>query len=67
MSLGEPALGSVSKVESSGLQRDLVYEPKCGGRGGVAGSQPVGTAVHSSSNNFEYLTLYLTYGRERPY
>jgi hypothetical protein len=26
----------------------LVYEPKCGGRGGVAGSQPMSTAVHRS-------------------
>jgi hypothetical protein len=25
----------------------LVYEPKCGGKGGVAGSQPMSTAVHS--------------------
>jgi hypothetical protein len=24
----------------------LVYEPKCGGRGEVAGSQPMSTAVH---------------------
>jgi hypothetical protein len=24
----------------------LVYESKCGGRGGVAGSQPVSTAMH---------------------
>ncbi len=29
----------------------LVYEPKCGGRGGgVAGSQPISTAVHRSPN-----------------
>jgi hypothetical protein len=28
----------------------LVYEPKCGGRGGVAGSQPMSTAVHRSPN-----------------
>jgi hypothetical protein len=28
----------------------LVYEPKCGGEGGVAGSQPMGTAVHWSPN-----------------
>jgi hypothetical protein len=30
-----------------GLQRDvaLVYEPKCGERGGVAGSQPMSAAV----------------------
>ncbi len=24
----------------------LVYEPKCGGKGGVAGSQPMSTDVH---------------------
>ncbi len=28
----------------------LVYEPWCGGRGGVAGSQPMSTAVHMSPN-----------------
>ncbi len=28
----------------------LVYEPKCGGRVGVAGSQPMSTAVHRSPN-----------------
>ncbi len=28
----------------------LVYEPKCGGRGGIAGSQPISTAVHRSPN-----------------
>jgi hypothetical protein len=45
-------------LSARGLQRDVVcldrpippsYEPKCGGRdggGGVAGSQPMSTAVH---------------------
>jgi hypothetical protein len=28
----------------------LVYEPNCGARGGVAGSQPMSTAVHRSPN-----------------
>ncbi len=28
----------------------LVYEPECGGSGGVAGSQPMSTAVHRSPN-----------------
>ncbi len=28
----------------------LVYEPKCGGRWGVAGSQPMSTAVNRSPN-----------------
>ncbi len=28
----------------------LVYEPICGGRGGLAGSQPMSTAVHRSPN-----------------
>ena len=27
-----------------------LYEPKCGGRGGVAGSQPMSTAEHRSPN-----------------
>ncbi len=44
----------------------LVYEPKCGG-GGVARSQPMRTAVHSTWHgaqiNFGDLTPYLTYGR----
>ncbi len=48
-----------------GLQRDvvylgpdLVYEPKCGGSGGVAGSQPMSTGAQI---NFGGLTPYLTY------
>ncbi len=28
----------------------IVYEPKCGGRGWVAGPQPIGTAVNRSPN-----------------
>jgi hypothetical protein len=34
--------------------------------GGVAGSQPMRTAVHNAHGaqiNFGYLTIYLTYGR----
>jgi hypothetical protein len=49
-------------INAGGLQRDvvfpwltnsaLVYEPECGGggRGGVAGSQPMSTAVHRKPN-----------------
>ncbi len=40
----------------------LVYEPKCGGMGGVAGHQLLSTAVHRSPINFGDLTPYLTYG-----
>jgi hypothetical protein len=40
----------------------LVYEPKCRGRGGVAGSQPMSAGVHRSPNIFGDLTPYLTYG-----
>jgi hypothetical protein len=36
----------------------LVYEPKCGGREGVPGSQPMSTAVRRSPNK---LTPYITY------
>ncbi len=36
----------------------LVYEPKCWGREGVAGSQTMSTAVHRSPNK---LTPYITY------
>ncbi len=39
----------------------LVYEPKCGGRVGVARSQPMSTALY-----FGYLTPYLTYSSEWP-
>jgi hypothetical protein len=42
----------------------LVYEPKCGGSGGVAESQPMSTAVHNAHGaqiNFVDLTPYLTY------
>ncbi len=35
---------------------DLVYEPKCGG-GGVAGSQPMSTAVHRSPNKLRRSNL----------
>ncbi len=42
-----------------------VYESKCGGRGGVAGSQPMNTAVHitwhGAQVNFGDLPPYLTY------
>ncbi len=36
----------------------LAYEPNCGGRGGVAGSQPMSTAVHMAPKyvNFGDLT-----------
>ncbi len=30
----------------------VVFEPKCVGRGGVAGSQPMSTAVYKSPNKF---------------
>jgi hypothetical protein len=47
------------QLRAGGLQRDclcwltnsaLVHEPECGGEGGVAGSQPMSTAVHGSPN-----------------
>jgi hypothetical protein len=34
----------------------LVYEPKCGGRGGVAVSQPMNKAVHRSPNQENWRT-----------
>jgi hypothetical protein len=41
----------------------LVYEPKCEGRGGVAGSQSMSTAVHRSQNKLwisnSILNLYV--------
>jgi len=40
----------------------LVYEPKCGGRGRVAGSRPMSTAVHVEEPKlWGSLTAYLTY------
>jgi hypothetical protein len=46
----------------------LVYEPKFGGKGGVAGSQPMSTFVLCtwSPKNFEDQTPYLTYGFADP-
>ncbi len=39
----------------------LVYDPKCGGKGGVAGSQPMSIAVYTRAQiNFVDLTPYLT-------
>jgi hypothetical protein len=57
-SLDSFLLESPSPHVARGLQRDvvylgwlrystLVYKPKCGGRGGVAGSQPMSMAVHT--------------------
>jgi hypothetical protein len=40
----------------------LVNDPNCGGGRGVAGSQPMSTAVHKSPNKLGDLTPYLTYG-----
>jgi hypothetical protein len=37
-------------------------EPKSGGGGGVAGSQPMSTAVHRSPKKLGDLTPYLIYG-----
>jgi hypothetical protein len=47
----------------------LVYEPKCGGRGGVAGSQPMSTAVHRSPNKLFRSNCILTYDQNfsQPY
>jgi hypothetical protein len=36
-----------------------------GGGGGVAGSQPMSTAVHRSPNSFGDLTPYLTYAFDK--
>ncbi len=44
--------------------RALVYEPKCGGTGGIAGTQPMSTAVHRSPYthiNLGDLSPYLQY------
>ncbi len=46
----------------------LVYEPKCGGEVGVAGSQQMSTAVHLEPQiKFVNLTPYLTFGMELSY
>jgi hypothetical protein len=63
-------LGVTKRCRLSWLTNSaLVYEPKCGGRRGVRGSQPMSTAVHRSpnklwrSNSIFILctTLYVTY------
>jgi hypothetical protein len=44
-------LGVTKRCRPSWLTNSaLVYEPKCRRRGGVAGSQPMSTAVHRSPN-----------------
>jgi hypothetical protein len=45
----------------------FVYEPKGGGRGGVAGSQPMSTVqlYTGAQINFGDLTPHLTYGKDR--
>ncbi len=40
---------------------NLVYEPKCWGRGGVVGSQTLSTSVHRSPNKLWRSIPYLTY------
>ncbi len=40
----------------------LAYEPKCGGREGVAGSQPMSTAVHMEPKLTLEISTYLTHG-----
>jgi hypothetical protein len=40
----------------------LVYKPKCGGKGGVAGSRPMSTAVHRTPIKlWRSNSIYLTY------
>jgi hypothetical protein len=54
-----PCQGVTKRFHLSWLTNSaLVYEPKCGGREGVAGSQTMSTAVHRSTNK---LTPYITY------
>jgi hypothetical protein len=40
----------------------FVYEPKCGGRGGVAGSQPMSTAVYGNPNKLWRSTSIFNFG-----
>jgi hypothetical protein len=42
-----------------------VYEPKCGGRGEAAGSQPMSTAVHGAQIDLGGLTSDLTYAHKQ--
>ena len=42
----------------------LVYEPKCGGRGGAAGSHPISTAVRRSLNKL-WRSYSISYGWNR--
>jgi hypothetical protein len=39
----------------------LVHEPKCRGRGGMHGSQPMYSCTHGAQINFGNVTPYLTY------
>jgi hypothetical protein len=61
--------GATNRCRLSWLTNSaLVYEPKCGGRGVVAGSQSLSKAVnnaHGAQINFGDLTPYLTYASQR--
>ncbi len=59
----QPPGGHKEMLSISWLTKSaLVHEPKCGGRGGVAESQPMSTAVHTEPKlNFGDLAPYLTY------
>jgi hypothetical protein len=62
--VSDPTQGVTKRCLLSWLTNSvLVYEPKCGGRGEMAGSQPVNTAVQytGAQINFGDLTPYLTY------
>ncbi len=47
--IGGEGAGGYKEMSSRLTNSALVYEPKCGGRGGVAGSQPMSTAVYGST------------------
>ncbi len=57
-------------IHCTGLQRDvvtnsaLIYEPKCGERGGVAEPQPMSTVVHRSPNKL-WRSNSMTVSREK--
>ncbi len=61
---------------SRGIQRDVVYlcwpiapscmSPNAGGRGRVARSEPMSTAVHRSPNKLWRSNYILTYGSQQP-
>jgi hypothetical protein len=56
----------MSSILADEYRSALVYEPKCGGGGEVAGSHPISTVVHKSPIKLWRSNSYLTYAQDAP-